>query len=86
MIELLSSAEMAEADRLTIAGGVPGIQLMERAGTAIADAVLARFPLSQDTQPPAVIAGTTPAVSKTDVTLSGQVVDNLSGVANATRM
>jgi ADP-dependent NAD(P)H-hydrate dehydratase / NAD(P)H-hydrate epimerase len=43
MIELLSNNEMAEADRQTIAGGVPGIRLMERAGQAVADAVRARF-------------------------------------------
>jgi ADP-dependent NAD(P)H-hydrate dehydratase / NAD(P)H-hydrate epimerase len=46
MIELLSNTEMAEADRRTIAGGVPGIRLMERAGQAIADAVRARFAAS----------------------------------------
>lgn len=45
MIELLSNAEMAQADRLTIAGGVPGIDLMRRAGRAVADAVAVRHPL-----------------------------------------
>ena len=42
MIELLTNAEMAQADRRTIANGVPGVQLMEQAGSAVADAVMAR--------------------------------------------
>ncbi len=43
-IVLLSNAEMYEADRLAIAGGIPGIDLMERAGLACALAIRARWP------------------------------------------
>jgi hydroxyethylthiazole kinase-like uncharacterized protein yjeF len=53
-MELLTTAEMAEADRLTIAGGIAGIELMENAGRAIADHVSGRHP--PDT-PIAVVAG-----------------------------
>ncbi len=34
---LLTPAEMGEADRMTISGGTPGVDLMERAGLAVAD-------------------------------------------------
>ena len=42
--ELLSVSEMMRADAFAVAGGVPGAQLMEAAGKAVADAVRARWP------------------------------------------
>src|ERR1700733_6601529 len=44
MIEVLTNAEMAEADRLAISGGMAGIALMESAARAVADAVIAGYP------------------------------------------
>src|SRR5260370_22780636 len=50
---LLTPAQMGAADRLTIAGGVSGIELMENAGRKVADAVSRRWP----PQPVAALCG-----------------------------
>ena len=36
-------AEIAAADQAAIAAGTPGSELMERAGAAVADAIVERF-------------------------------------------
>ncbi|HAC58962.1 MAG TPA: bifunctional ADP-dependent NAD(P)H-hydrate dehydratase/NAD(P)H-hydrate epimerase, partial [Rhodobiaceae bacterium] len=42
--ELLTVEEMGRADALTIGSGTAGILLMENAGRAVAEAIVARFP------------------------------------------
>jgi NAD(P)H-hydrate epimerase len=44
--EILSVAEMVEADRLAVQMGVPSLTLMENAGKAVADVVEAHYPPS----------------------------------------
>ncbi len=44
MHELLTTEEMAQADRLAMEGGIAGETLMENAGRAVAEAVLSHFP------------------------------------------
>ena len=54
MHELLTTRQISEADQLAIAGGIPGLELMENAGAAVADAVSARF---RPPDPVLVVAG-----------------------------
>ena len=42
-VELLSVAQMGRADALTIASGIPGTQLMARAGQSVFDALVTRW-------------------------------------------
>ena len=50
---LLTVAEMSRADAAAIAGGVPGLDLMEAAGGAVADTIRRRFA----SRPVAVLCG-----------------------------
>ncbi|WP_413925129.1 Ig-like domain-containing protein [Candidatus Accumulibacter phosphatis] len=75
-----------EAGRSRIYGGIHyefTNQAGQQLGTQVAEAVLARFALTSDTQAPAIVLDDTPAATNANLTLTGQVLDNLSGVASA---
>ena len=75
-----------EAGRSRIYGGIHyefTNQAGQQLGREVAAAVLDRFVVNQDVQPPTVIADPTPAVTSTNVALTGQILDNISGVAQA---
>ena len=75
-----------EAGRSRIYGGIHyefTNQAGQVLGQQVAGAVLAKFALTQDTQAPNVVIADTPAAVKANPTITGQVLDNLSGVAGA---
>jgi membrane-associated phospholipid phosphatase len=75
-----------EAGRSRIYGGIH-YEFTNQAGQAlgqqVASAVLARFALNQDNQAPSVIADSTAITTNTNVTITGQILDNISGVQTA---
>ena len=46
-LELLTTSEMAEADRLSMAAGVSGMALMEKAGSGVADCAVSLAPVGR---------------------------------------
>ncbi len=54
MFELLTNEQMRRADALAVAAGVPSLELMEKAGLAVADAVTASY---REARPVIVVAG-----------------------------
>lgn len=75
-----------EAGRSRIYGGIHyefTNQAGNLLGAQVANAVLARFTQTQDQQAPVAMLQNTPDNVKTNLTLTGQLLDNLSGVASA---
>jgi len=76
----------AEAGRSRIYGGIH-FSFSDEGGQAIgaqvAGQALSRFNLAEDTQGPSVVAAIVPVATGSNVALTGQVLDNLSGVARA---
>jgi hydroxyethylthiazole kinase-like uncharacterized protein yjeF len=46
-VKVLTAAEMREVDRLTIEAGIPGLILMENAGSRVVDVLMAQFDLEE---------------------------------------
>jgi hypothetical protein len=75
-----------EAGRSRIYGGIHyefTNQAGQQLGRDVAAAVLSRFTLSKDLQPPVIVGASTPVATNTNPTLQGQILDNISGVAFA---
>ncbi len=75
-----------ESGRSRVYGGIHfefSNQAAQVLGAQVAQAVLQRFALTDDTQAPTVALNATAAAVNTNLTLTGQVLDNLSGVAAA---
>ncbi len=76
----------AEAGRSRVYGGIHfefSNQAGQVLGKQVAGDVLARFSLREDKQAPTVVLGQSAAATRANLTLTGQVLDNLSGVASA---
>jgi hypothetical protein len=80
------SAAATDAGRSRVYGGIH-FDFSNTAGAVmgaqVAQAVLDRFALSEDIQAPTVTTAAVPVVTNGNLTLVGQVLDNLSGVASA---
>jgi hypothetical protein len=75
-----------EAGRSQIYAGIDyefSNQIGQQLGAQVAAAVLDRFSLSKDLQPPDILADPTPEAVSANITFTGQILDNLSGVAQA---
>ncbi|MGE0642375.1 MAG: Ig-like domain-containing protein [Nitrospira sp.] len=74
-----------EAGRSRVYGGIHyefTNQVGQTLGAQVAGAVLARFALTSDTQAPTIVLTEMPAATNANITVNGQVLDNLSGVAS----
>jgi hypothetical protein len=75
----------AEAGTSRIYGGIhtrPANTAGEQIGRNVAAQVLARFEQTQDSQAPNIVLAASPAAVRQNLTLSGEVIDNLAGVAS----